>query len=104
MAWEVKPKGPLSYVERKSGHVMSNQKFILPSILFPSAANSDATERHGSAKYILFPTAKASNHQWFSGSLKPNIFEMVRLQLAGRLKKSLNVFSLDVAQGIITSM
>lgn len=104
VAWEMKPKGYLLYVENKSGHVTLNQKFILPSIPFPSVANNDATERHSSAKHILFPAAKASNHRWFSGSLRPDLSEMVRLQLAGRLKKSLNIFSLDVVQGVLTAM
>lgn len=89
VAWEMQPKGYLLYVENKSGHVTLNQKFILPSIPFPSVANNDARERHSSAKHILFPAAKASNHQWFSGSLRPDLSERVRLQLAGRLKDHL---------------
>lgn len=84
--WKVKPKGHLFYLEHKSGHVTLNQKFILPSNPFPSVANSDAMERHGSTKPTLLPTAKASNHQWFSGSLRPDISETVKLQLAGRLQ------------------
>lgn len=97
----MKPKGRFFYVEHQSGHVISNRKFILPRIPFPPVANSNAMERHSSAKYVLLATAKASNHQWFSGSLRPNISEMVKLQLARRLQKSLHVFSSDVAQGAI---
>lgn len=86
VACEVKLKGHLFYVEHKSGCATSNQRFILPIIPFPSVANSGAMKRHSNVKCMLIPREKASNYQWFSGSLRSNLTKVKRLQLAGRLQ------------------